>query len=235
LLKPLGYATGQFGKNHLGDRNNYLPTVHGFDEFFGNLYHLNAEEDPEDPDYPSEKEFPQFSKSFRPRGVLHCFASDKDDAAVDPCFGRVAKQRIKDTGPLTRKRMETIDDEIADKAIDFIKSKSKEGTPFFCWVNFTHMHLRTHPKPESVGQAGRWQSTYHDTMIGPGLAEGLLPAPGTTSANEADRRPARRDDHQQGRRLSLPDRAPARALGRLDYAHGPETGSVYLQIGSAWR
>ena len=166
LLKPLGYATGQFGKNHLGDRNNYLPTVHGFDEFFGNLYHLNAEEDPEDPDYPTEKEFPQFNKLFRPRGVLHCFAADKDDPTVDLRFGRVGKQKIKDTGPLTRKRMETVDDEIADKAIDFIKRQSKVGTPFFCWVNFTHsMHLRTHTKPESVGQAGRWQSPYHDTMI----------------------------------------------------------------------
>jgi arylsulfatase A-like enzyme len=165
LLKPLGYATGQFGKNHLGDRNEFLPTVHGFDEFYGNLYHLNAEEDPEDPDYPSEKEFPQFNKGFRPRGLLHTFATDKDDATEDPRFGRVGKQKIEDTGPLTRKRMETVDDEIAEKAIDFIKRKNEEGTPFFCWVNFTHMHCRTHTKPESVGQAGRWQSQYHDTMV----------------------------------------------------------------------
>jgi len=165
LLKPLGYATGQFGKNHLGDRNNYLPTVHGFDEFYGNLYHLNAEEDPEEKDYPSEKDFPQFNKQYRPRGVLHCFASDKDDPTEDPRFGRVGKQTIKDTGPLTRKRMETVDDDIAEHAIDFIKRKNSEGTPFFCWVNFTHMHARTHTKPESVGQAGRWQSEYHDTMI----------------------------------------------------------------------
>ena len=165
LLKPLGYATGQFGKNHLGDRNEYLPTVHGFDEFFGNLYHLNAEEDPEDPDYPDPKEFPQFNKMFRPRGVLHCFAIDKDDPTVDPRFGRVGKQKIEDTGPLTRKRMERIDDDIAAAAIDFIKRQHKAGKPFFCWVNFTHMHLRTHTKPRSVGQAGRWQSTYHDTMI----------------------------------------------------------------------
>jgi arylsulfatase len=165
LLKPLGYATGQFGKNHLGDRNEYLPTVHGFDEFFGNLYHLNAEEDPEDPDYPDPKEFPQFNKMFRPRGVLHCFATDKDDPTVDPRFGRVGKQKIEDTGPLTRKRMERIDDDIAAAAIDFIKRQHKAGKPFFCWVNFTHMHLRTHTKPRSVGQAGRWQSTYHDTMI----------------------------------------------------------------------
>lgn len=165
LLKPLGYATGQFGKNHLGDRNEFLPTVHGFDEFYGNLYHLNAEEDPEEVDYPSEKEFPQFSKSFRPRGLLHCFATDKDDTTEDPRFGKVGKQKIEDTGPLTRLRMETVDDEIAEKAIDFIKRKNSEDQPFFIWVNFTHMHFRTHTKPESAGQAGRWQSPYHDTMI----------------------------------------------------------------------
>ena len=165
LLKPLGYATGQFGKNHLGDRNEYLPTVHGFDEFFGNLYHLNAEEDPEDPDYPSEKEFPEFSKAFRPRGVMKSFASDKDDPTEDPRFGRVGRQKIEDTGPLTRKRMETIDDDVAAAAVDFIKRQKKAGKPFFCWVNFTHMHFRTHTKAKSVGQAGRWQSPYHDTMI----------------------------------------------------------------------
>lgn len=165
LLRPLGYATGQFGKNHLGDRNEFLPTVHGFDEFYGNLYHLNAEEDPEDPDYPSEKDFPDFSKAFRPRGLLHCFATDKDDPSEDARFGKVGKQKIEDTGPLTRLRMETVDDEIAEKAIDFIKRKNSEDTPFFVWVNFTHMHLRTHTKPESIGQAGRWQSPYHDTMV----------------------------------------------------------------------
>ena len=113
LLKPLGYATGQFGKNHLGDRNEYLPTVHGFDEFFGNLYHLNAEEEPELPDYPKD---PAFKKKFGPRGVLHCKATDKDDATVDQRFGRVGKQTIEDTGPLTKKRMETIDEEITARA-----------------------------------------------------------------------------------------------------------------------
>src|SRR5690606_11472423 len=112
LLKPHGYATGQFGKNHLGDRNEHLPTVHGFDEFFGNLYHLNAEEEPEHPDYPDPKEFPDFRKKYGPRGVLHCWATEEDDDTVDPRFGRVGKQKIVDTGPLTRKRMETIDDEI---------------------------------------------------------------------------------------------------------------------------
>ena len=165
LLKPLGYATGQFGKNHLGDRNEYLPTVHGFDEFYGNLYHLNAEEEPELPDYPNPKDFPNFRERFGPRGVIHSFASDTDDPTVDPHWGRVGKQKIEDTGPLTKKRMETIDDDIADRAAAFIEAQAKAGKPFFTWVNFTHMHFRTHAKPASVGQAGRWQDIYHDVMI----------------------------------------------------------------------
>ena len=165
LLKPLGYATGQFGKNHLGDRNEYLPTVHGFDEFYGNLYHLNAEEEPELPDYPNPKDYPNFRNNFGPRGVLDSIATDVDDPTVDPRFGRVGKQKIKDTGPLTKKRMETIDDDIAARGVDFIDRQHKAGKQFFAWINFTHMHYRTHPKPESVGQAGRWQSPYHDVMI----------------------------------------------------------------------
>ncbi|MFI6316197.1 arylsulfatase [Nonomuraea sp. NPDC050556] len=165
LLKNHGYATGHFGKNHLGDRNEYLPTVHGFDEFFGSLYHLNAEEDPEDPDYPKESEFPGFHAQFKPRGVLRCKATDVDDPTEDPRFGRVGKQTIEDTGPLTRKRMETCDDEFTEATKDFISRQSEAGTPFFVWFNTTHMHLRTHTKPESLGQAGRWQSPYHDTMI----------------------------------------------------------------------
>ena len=107
-MKSFGYATGQFGKNHLGDRNEHLPTVHGFDEFFGNLYHLNAEEEPENPDYPKD---PDFRRRFGPRGVLKCKASDRDDASVDPAFGRVGKQTIENTGPLDSKRMETVDEE----------------------------------------------------------------------------------------------------------------------------
>jgi len=162
MLKSLGYATGQIGKNHLGDRNEFLPTVHGFDEFYGNLYHLNAEEEPEHPDYPKD---PDFRARFGPRGVLDAKASDVDDETVDPRFGKVGKQVIKDTGPLTKKRMETIDDDIAARSVDFIERKVKADEPFFLWVNFTHMHFRTHPKPESVGQAGRWQSEYHDVMI----------------------------------------------------------------------
>jgi len=165
LLKPLGYATAQFGKNHLGDRNEFLPTVHGFDEFYGNLYHLNAEEEPELPDYPRAPDFPHFHERFGPRGVLDSKATDIDDPVVDPRFGRTGKQTIVDTGPLTKKRMETIDDDIAARSADYIKRQAQADQPFFLWVNFTHMHFRTHTKPESVGQSGRWQSEYHDTMI----------------------------------------------------------------------
>ncbi len=165
LLKPLGYATGQFGKNHLGDRNEFLPTVHGFDEFFGNLYHLNAEEDPESPNYPPPEDFPHFRERFGPRGVLRSRATNKDDAKEHERWGRVGKQRIEDTGPLTKKRMETCDDEFVAAACDFIGRQHRRRKPFFCWVNTTHMHLRTHTKRRSLGQAGRWQSPYHDTMI----------------------------------------------------------------------
>ncbi|MGZ3455386.1 MAG: arylsulfatase [Polyangiales bacterium] len=165
LLKNHGYATGQFGKNHLGDRNEFLPTVHGFDEFYGNLYHLNAEEEPELPDYPNERDFPNFRKKYGPRGVLRCKATDVDDKTVDPRFGRIGKQTIEDTGPLTKKRMETCDDDFVASAIDFMKRQVAADKPFFCWLNTTHMHLRTHPKKENIGQAGRWQSPYHDTMI----------------------------------------------------------------------
>jgi arylsulfatase len=174
LLKPLGYATGQFGKNHLGDKNEFLPTVHGFDEFFGNLYHLNAEEEPELPDYPPADDFPHFRENFAPRGVIHSWATDEDDPTDEGRFGRVGPQRIEDTGPLTKKRMETIDDEVLTAASDFIDRQHADGTPFFVWFNTTHMHFRTHPKPESVGQAGRWQSPYHDTMIDHDNAVGAL-------------------------------------------------------------
>jgi len=162
LLKAQGYATGQYGKNHLGDRNEHLPTVHGFDEFFGALYHLNASEEPELPDYPKD---PTFLAKFGPRNMLDCKASATDDATVDPRFGKVGKQTIKDAGPLTKKRMETCDDEFADRAVDFIKRQHAAGKPIFVWVNFTHMHFRTHTKPESIGQSGKFQSPYHDSMI----------------------------------------------------------------------
>jgi arylsulfatase A-like enzyme len=162
LLKAQGYATAQFGKNHLGDRNEFLPTLHGFDEFYGALYHLNASEEPELPDYPKD---PAFLAKFGPRGVLDCKATDTDDTTVDPRFGKVGKQTIKDTGPLTKKRMETCDDDFAEHSVDFLKRQHAAGKPVFLWVNFTHMHFRTHTKPESIGQSGRGQSPYHDTMI----------------------------------------------------------------------
>lgn len=149
LLKPLGYSTGQFGKNHFGDRDEYLPTNHGFDEFFGNLYHLNAEEEPEKRDYPPEKDFPNFRKNYGPRGVIHSYADG----------------RIEDTGPLTKKRMEDVDQEFLDAAIDFIKRQHEAEKPFFVWFNTTRMHFRTHIPDRIRGQSGRWQSAYHDAMI----------------------------------------------------------------------
>jgi arylsulfatase len=160
FLKNLGYATGQFGKNHLGDRNEYLPTVHGFDEFFGNLYHLNAEEEPENPDYPKD---PEFRKKFGPRGVLRCKATDKDDLTVDPQFGKVGKQIIENTGPLTRKRMETIDEEFLAAALDFMERKARDGKPWFCYFNTTRMHVWTHLKAASIGKTGL--GLYPDGMV----------------------------------------------------------------------
>jgi arylsulfatase len=165
LLKPLGYATGQFGKNHFGDKNKYLPTAHGFDEFFGNLYHLNAEEEPENVDYPPEEDFPNFKKMFGPRGVMHSWATEEDDPTEQPRWGRVGKQKIEDTGPLTRKRMETCDTEFVAAAQDFIKRAHANDEPFFVWLNTTWMHFRVHPPKEILGQAGRWQSYYHDAMV----------------------------------------------------------------------
>ncbi len=145
LLKPMGYVTGQFGKNHLGDKDEFLPTNHGFDEFFGNLYHLNAEEEPELPDYPKD---PEFRKKFGPRGVIHSYANGKID----------------DTGPLNVKRMETIDDEITDHALRFIEDAHKDGKPFFLWYNTTAMHFRTHPAPKHLGKSGNG-GFYNDVMV----------------------------------------------------------------------
>jgi arylsulfatase A-like enzyme len=159
-LKPLGYTTGQFGKNHLGDRNEFLPTVHGFDEFLGNLYPLNAEEEPENPDYPKD---PAFKAKFGPRGVIRSFATDIDDQTVDPRWGKVGKQKIEDTGPLTIKRMETIDDETVTAAIDFMKRQVAAKRPFFLWWNGTRMHLYTHVRPEMRGRSGI--SEYFDGML----------------------------------------------------------------------
>jgi arylsulfatase len=147
LLKPLGYATGQFGKNHLGDKDEHLPSNHGFDEFFGNLYHLNAEEEPENEDYPDPKKFPNFKKRFGPRGVIHSYADG----------------RIEDTGPLTKKRMETIDDETVAAALKFIEHQHKADKPFFVWWSGTRMHFRTHVKKELRGISG--QDEYSDGMV----------------------------------------------------------------------
>jgi arylsulfatase A-like enzyme len=148
LLKPLGYATGQFGKNHLGDKDEFLPTAHGFDEFYGNLYHLNAEEEPEHPDYPKSE---AFRAAFSPRGVLHARANPD------------GTQTIEDTGPLTRKRMETIDDDVTERAIAFIERAHASGTPFFVWWNSTRMHFRTHVPREAEGISG--QGLYNDAMV----------------------------------------------------------------------
>ena len=148
LLKEQGYVTGQFGKNHLGDRDDMLPTNHGFDEFFGNLYHLNAEEEPEHPDYPKS---PEFKKKFGPRGVIHSYADGKGG------------QRIEDTGPLTRKRMETVDEEVTTAALGFMENAVKEDKPFFVWWNSTRMHIWTHLKEESEGVTGL--GVYADGMV----------------------------------------------------------------------
>ena len=170
LLKPQGYATGQFGKNHLGDRNEFLPTVHGFDEFFGNLYHLNAEEEPENPDYPRPPEFPKFKERFGPRGVFKCVATDVDDPTEEPRFGKWGKQKCQDTGPLTKKRMETVDEEFLDAAMKFIDRQHKAGKPFFVWFNSTRMHIHTHLKPASEGKTGLGVEadgmTEHDAIVG---------------------------------------------------------------------
>ncbi|MEZ8822980.1 arylsulfatase [Vibrio amylolyticus] len=144
LLKPMGYMTGQFGKNHLGDKDEFLPTAHGFDEFFGNLYHLNAEEEPENEDYPTD---PEFRKKFGPRGVIKSFADGK----------------IEDTGPLTRKRMETVDEETLEVALDFMDRAVKADKPFFVWWNATRMHFRTHVKEDNLGKTGI--SYYADAMV----------------------------------------------------------------------
>ncbi len=160
LLKPMGYMTGQFGKNHLGDLNKFLPTVHGFDEFFGNLYHLNAEEEPENPDYPRN---PEFLARFGPRGVLDCVATTKESEINDPRFGPMGKQECTDTGPLTKKRMETVDEEFLNRTVDFIKRAHKADKPFLAWINTSRMHFYTHLKPESKGKTGL--GIYADGMV----------------------------------------------------------------------
>ena len=160
LLKPLGYVSGQFGKNHLGDRNEFLPTVHGFDEFFGNLYHLNAEEEPEDPDYPKDK---SFRAMFGPRGVLKCVATATETPGDEPRFGPWGKQKCEDTGPLTQKRMETVDGEFLHASIDFIDRAHAGNKPFFVWFNPTRMHIWTHLTADQTGKTGL--GIYADGMV----------------------------------------------------------------------
>jgi len=152
VLKSQGYSTGQFGKNHLGDRNEFLPTVHGFDEWFGNLYHLNAEEEPEELDYPGQKN-PEYTKKYGPRGVLHAWATDKDDPTDEPVFGRVGKQKIENTGLLTRERMKTFDGEVLDKTLDFLERNGKGDKPFFCWFNTTAIHIWSHSPKKYIQMA----------------------------------------------------------------------------------
>ena len=179
VMKSRGYATGQFGKNHFGDRDEHLPTQHRFDEFFGNLYHLNAEEEPENRDYPKD---PEFRKKFGPRGVLRTKANPD------------GTQTIVDTGPLTRKRMETVDDETVVAATDFIKRQHDAGRPFFCWWNGTRMHFRTHVKKEHEGLSGPTGDEYQDGMVEHDMHVGQL------------LRAARRSRHRQQHRRVLFDR-----------------------------
>jgi len=175
VLKTQGYATAQFGKNHLGDRNEFLPTVHGFDEWFGNLYHLNAEEEPEELDYPGQKN-PAYLEKFGPRGMLHTWATTTDDPTTDPKFGRVGKQKIEDTGKLTRKRMETVDQEVTNETLKWLDKNGKGDKPFFCWYNSTAIHIWSHPTKKYLQMAvdeGRAEEDVirarmieHDELVG---------------------------------------------------------------------
>ncbi|MGL5447134.1 MAG: sulfatase-like hydrolase/transferase, partial [Rhabdaerophilum sp.] len=167
VLKKLGYRTGQFGKNHLGDRNEHLPTVHGFDQFFGNLYHLNTEDETEDTDWPKDK---AFTDKYKPRGVLDCVATAQDNTApADPRFGAWGKQRCTDTGALTRKRMETVDDEFMARTLSFIDDAAKAKEPFFIWHAPSRMHIYTYLRPESRLLAQQYSSG--DDIYGSGMIE----------------------------------------------------------------
>ena len=180
VLKSRGYATGQFGKNHLGDRNEFLPTNHGFDEWFGNLYHLNAEEEPEQLDYPGQKN-PEYTKKVGPRGVLHTWATTTDDATVDPKWGKVGKQKIENTGMLTRKRMETFDSEVLGHTLTWLDKQKGTNKPFFLWFNTTAVHIWSHsPKKyidKAVAEGRAEEDVYrakmieHDEQVGTILAK----------------------------------------------------------------
>jgi len=175
VLKSQGYATAQFGKNHLGDRNEFLPTVHGFDEWFGNLYHLNAQEEPEQLDYPGQKN-PAYKEKYGPRDVLYTWATDLDDPTEDPVFGKVGKQKIEKKGQLTRKRMETFDAEVLDATLKYMDKVGKGNKPFFVWFNTTATHIWSHPQQKYIQMAvdeGRAESDVvrakmieHDEQVG---------------------------------------------------------------------
>jgi arylsulfatase len=201
VLKAQGYATAQFGKNHLGDRNEFLPTVHGFDEWFGNLYHLNAEEEPEQLDYPGQRN-PEYLQKFGPRGALHAWATEEDDPTEDPKFGRVGKQRIEDTGPLTRARMQTFDHEVLEHTLAWLDRHGTGDTPFFCWFNTTAIHIWSHPQSQYIRRAvdeGRAEEDVvrakmleHDEQVGVllqklealGVAENTIVVYTTDNGNE---------------------------------------------------
>ena len=172
VLQAQGYRTGQFGKNHLGDRNSHLPTVHGFDEFFGNVYHLNTEQEPELPEWPKT---PGFDARYRPRGVLDCVATAVDDRSDDGRFGAMGKQRCKDTGPLTSQRMQTVDEEFGARAQDFMRRAVQQGQPFFVWHNPSRMHIYTHLKPASRQLAAPHSSSMD--VYGSGMMEHDLTPP----------------------------------------------------------
>jgi len=227
LLKEQGYTTAQFGKNHFGDLNKYIPTVHGFDEFFGVFYHLNAYEDPEHPDFPPADKFPDFYSKYGPRNVVHAWAADEDDETVQPRWGKIGKQSFEDTGPLNVERIKSFDDECLEVSLDFIERQAKEDKPFFVWHNTTRMHAYTEIKDEIRGQAGLWQSHYHDGMVEHdqhigklldkldeqyhrGLLERQRSAPQHHARWWHDALP-QREEHQLGRRLP---RADAAALAR---------------------
>lgn len=201
VLKSQGYATAQFGKNHLGDRNEFLPTVHGFDEWYGNLYHLNAEEEPEQLDYPGQRSTAYLEK-YGPRGVLHTWATDADDPTTDPKFGRVGKQKIEDTGKLTRERMVTFDREVTEKTLQWLDKAAKGGKPFFCWFNTTACHIWSHSPKKYVQMAvdeGRAEEDVyrakmieHDELVGSvlqklqdlGVADNTIVIYSTDNGNE---------------------------------------------------
>ena len=185
-LKSLGYATGQFGKNHLGDKNEFLPTVHGFDEFFGYLYHLDAMEDPAHPDYPQD-----LLDKVGPRNMIHSWATASDDPTEMPRWGKVGKQKIEDAGTLYPKRMETVDDEIRDMAFKFIDKANADGKPFFVWLNPTRMHIVTHlsPKYEAMRNSKNGWSLQEAGMAQLDDDVGLVPTSGVIRYTRL-RRPA---------------------------------------------